>query len=184
MADDLDDLLPPSRPPTSADVPSAVPAALELLSRFVPDRATPEQRLQVLEIRTRLKTLQGEIAYALRAIDTAYLRAASETGAKQFPLSSGQLVKVAPPATQYQVDEQELYEALRAFIPGTLTEDEVEAAIHREVVFKVNHATLNTIARNRGDAVRWAIERHRTVKVPSELAGTVTYPHFAMEEKP
>ena len=183
--DDLDSAFAtaPPRPPlvtpqeARADVVAAFGIASRLgrLTGFAPDRATPEERAEVVDLRRAMVEVRDAMDSHVARIDAAFRLAARESGAREFTTDAG-TVAVVPGPAQYRTQEEALRKALLELVPDVLERHEVDEAVVTTVTLKANHTRLNALAAKRGDRVRLAIERHRVRLEPSALAASVRYP--------
>lgn len=181
--DDLGDLLDaapsPDRPPPdiSALVPllDAVREAVSGLASYPVKHASLEERADLVQLHDALLAIELPIRARRQSIELAFKRAAAEMGADEIRTATG-VVRVTPARAEYEVDEQGLYDALRACVnDGLVTQDELDKALARILVFKPDHRQLNMLARHRGPQVQAAIDSHRSTRPSDPLSGRVDF---------
>ena len=174
MTDDLDSLeLPPPR------LPSLPALRTVTIEGFDPAVASPAERAGVASLRGELREIELLARSRGTTIDLLFKRAFVEMGARSLPAGGG-VIRYEAGKSSYSVRDEALYGALVAFvIEGVLTQEELLAAVQPVTTYVVNHVKLNTLARNRGDAVREATEPHRTRIEPDPMSGRVVSPKEA-----
>ena len=127
-------------------------------------RATPEQRTQLVELRTVLDAARGDLSTWVDAIDISFRRAAIETQANEFVLADG-IVTVEPPRGEWVVNVPALRDELKAFAAsGVISQEEFDSIFKTEVVTKADGNRLRYFGEHRGTELAEAIARNRVWK--------------------
>lgn len=145
------------------------------LDALDPSAASPGERAAVASVRGRLKDIEATAHSWGGTIDMLFKRSFAGQGARELPADGG-VIRYEPGKSSYHVKDEALYRALSAFVGGELTQEELLEAVQPITTYQVNHTKLNALARNRGDAVREAIEANRVKVEPDPLSGRVVYP--------
>lgn len=139
-------------------------------------QATPEQRSQLIALRSEIARVQRDTTTWLDAIDHAFRHAAQQLEAKEIPTANG-VVRIEPPRGEWIVDVQalrrELAEAARN--GGPLSAEEVDSIFKTTVEEKADGTKLNYFARNRGVEIAEIIGRHRRFVPGNPLAAKLRF---------
>jgi len=122
---------------------------------------SPEERSEILDLANDLRRLEDVCHVKRTKIENLFRSYASDNGARQIPLEDGWLA-VEPAKGEYKVDVPALLDELKELkAHGLITGEEIERCVRTVVETRPDNSVLNFLARNRGDEVREAIERHR-----------------------
>lgn len=163
---------------TSAVIPlaSAFHDVLAALAAGRIDMAEPEQRQQLVKLRTALQDLAGPARTAVTFIDNIFAETARTLGAKAIPLGDGREVTWEAPQGTYNTDSAGLrQDLLDLAVKGFITRDVVDECVPQVITYQPNHVKLNSTAKKLGGAVAEAINARR-IRVPATGPGRVRYP--------
>jgi len=163
-------------PDTDAMVRAIEPAAAALRHALAEVRlvdlvaATPDQRAGIVALRQALDVAVRDASTIVSAIDMVFREAARQSGAKQIPAGSAGIVRVEQRG-EWKVDVPKMRATLEELVKaGAISQPELDYTITTEVVTKADNRKLNFLADNRGDAVREAIDAHRSYLINPQAA--------------
>lgn len=136
----------------------------------------PGDRGDLADLRYELDRVVKLLSSVRGAIDSVFLTAARERGAKEIPLPDDRKVVYEAPRGSYTGDFRAMRRELAelAALHGDLPPDIVQDALREEIVVTPDHRKLNAIKARYGARAGAIIDGHRTFVV--EGTGRVRYP--------